>query len=98
MTIPDKLTFAIHGLGCSDCVAAIENAVMPLKGVAYVGVSLSGRSITIRPSPGFDLPSLVSKVRLLGYGVGEDVGENFVRLAGCPCLAPFAVGGRTQVQ
>lgn len=94
----DKLTFAIHGLGCIDCVAAIENAVMPLTGVTYVGVSLSGRTMTVRPGPGFDLPAMVSKVRLLGYGVGEDVAEDVVRLAGCPCGASSVVGRRTPIQ
>ena len=98
MTVPDKLTFAIHGLGCMDCVAAIENAVMPLMGVAYVGVSLSGGTMTVRPGPGFDLPSVVSRVQRLGYGVGEEVDADLPRAAGCPCRAPSAVGGRTQVQ
>jgi len=97
MTVPDKLTFAIHGLGCSDCVSAIENAVMPLPGVAYVGVSLSGRTMTVRPGPGFDVSAVFSKVQLLGYGVGDEVAKD-VAFAGCPCREPSAVGGQTKVQ
>ncbi|MBU1335770.1 MAG: cation transporter [Alphaproteobacteria bacterium] len=46
-----KLTFTIGGMGCPDCVAAIENAVMSLPGVLYVGVSLAGATLTVRPRP-----------------------------------------------
>lgn len=94
MTAPDKLTFTIEGLGCMDCVAGIENAVMSLTGVSYVGISLSGRTMTVRPGPGFGLPAMVSKVQLLGYGMGDDVAEHVVRLAGCSCRTPSATDGR----
>lgn len=48
-----KLTFAIGGMRCPDCVTAIENAVMPLPGVLYAGASLAGATLTVRPGPGF---------------------------------------------
>lgn len=97
MTVPHKLTFAIHDLGCTDCVSTIENAVMPLPGVTYVGVSLSRGAMTIRSGLDFD-GAAISKVRLLGYGVGDDCAEDVAWLAGCPCRAPSAVGERTQVR
>lgn len=68
MTTTDKLTFAIHGMGCEGCVAAIENAVMPMTGVAYVGVSLSGMTITVRPAEGFDASALEVSILSMGYG------------------------------
>ena len=61
MTKRAKLTFAIANLGCSNCVAAIENAVMPLPGVAYVGVSLTGGTMTVRPGPDLNVGAVMSK-------------------------------------
>tara|TARA_R110002020_G_scaffold25225_18_gene82201 strand:+ start:6418 stop:6714 length:297 start_codon:yes stop_codon:yes gene_type:complete len=98
MKAPAKLTFAVNGLGCIDCVAAIENAVMPLVGVTYVGVSLSSGTMTVRPGPDFDVHAMFSKVRLLGYDIGDDVAGDVARLAGCPCREPSAAGGRTPTQ
>jgi copper chaperone CopZ len=72
LTRAEKLTFAITGMGCVDGVAAIENALMPMAGVEYVGVSLSSRTMRVRPGPGFDLAAISSRVRLLGYGVDEE--------------------------
>lgn len=85
MTRAEKLTFAIAGMGCVDCVAAIENAVMPMAGVEYVGVSLSSRTMTVRPGPGFDLAAMASRVRSLGYGVDEEVRHDAVPKSDCPC-------------
>lgn len=79
----DKLTFAIHGMGCEGCVAVIENAVLPMAGVAYVGVSLVSGTMTIRPGPGFDTSVLVAKMTALGYGVGELPG--LISSSGCQC-------------
>lgn len=98
MTAPAKLTFTVSGMACPDCVSAIENAVMPLAGVTYVGVSLSGRTMTVRPGLGFDVQTMFSKVRLLGYGVGDDVAEDVAYLAGCPCRPRSAVGSRMPIQ
>lgn len=81
MNRPDKLTFQIAGMGCDVCVAAIENAVMTLPGVDYVGVSLSRGTMTVRPGPGLDLERLVTVVVGLGYGI--DGSE--VQGADCPC-------------
>ena len=85
MTRAEKLTFAITGMGCVDCVAAIENAVMPMAGVEYVGVSLSSRTMTVRPGPGFDLAAIASRVRLLGYGVNEEESYDAAPRSDCPC-------------
>lgn len=84
----DKLTFAIHGMGCEGCVTAIENVVMPMAGVAYVGVSLISGTMTIRPGPGFKSFDLVSKITSLGYGVDEQPGS--ISSSGCPCRRPWA--------
>ena len=85
MTRAEKLTFAITGMGCVDCVAAIENAVMPLDGVEYVGVSLSSMTMTVRPREGFDLEAMVRRVRSLGYGVGEEGPFDATLQSDCPC-------------
>ncbi|MBE0581914.1 heavy metal-associated domain-containing protein [Devosia sp.] len=85
MTRAEKLTFAITGMGCVDCVAAIENAVMPMDGVEYVGVSLSLMTMTVRPGPGFDLAAIASRVRLLGFGVDEEMKYDAAPRSGCPC-------------
>lgn len=85
MTRAEKLTFTITGMGCVDCVAAIENAVMPMAGVEYVGVSLSSRTMTVRPGPGFDLAAIAGRVRLLGYGVDEEGRHDAAPRSGCPC-------------
>lgn len=85
MTRAEKLTFAITGMGCVDCVAAIENAVMPMAGVEYVGVSLSSRTMTVRPGPGFDLAATASRVRVLGYGVDEEMKYDAAPRSDCPC-------------
>lgn len=85
MTRAEKLTFAITGMGCVDCVAVIENAVMPMAGVEYVGVSLSSRTMTVRPGPEFDLAAIASRVRLLGYGVDEEGRYDAAPRSDCPC-------------
>jgi copper chaperone CopZ len=90
MTGPAKLTFALHGLGCHECVVAIENAVMPMAGVAYVGISLSGGTMTVRPGPGFDPGAMVSRIMALGYGV-DDAPVEGIRSNACLCRRPTAV-------
>lgn len=85
MTVPNKLTFAVAGLGCDGCVAAIENAVMPMPGVTYVGVSLSGGTMTIRPGPGLDIPQLKTRVSDLGYSMSDGVPPTFLVASVCPC-------------
>ncbi|MEQ9637839.1 MAG: heavy metal-associated domain-containing protein [Devosia marina] len=85
MTRAEKVTFAITGMDCVDCVAAIENEVMPMAGVEYVGVSLSSRTMTVRPGLGFDLAAIASRVRLLGYGVDEEMKYDPAPRSGCPC-------------
>lgn len=54
----EKLT--VSGMGCDGCVSVIENAVMPLPGVAYVGVCLTGGTMTLRPSIGLDATDMTS--------------------------------------
>ncbi len=83
MTRTEKLTFAIQGMGCGNCVAAIENAVMPIPGIAYVGVSLSGGTMTIRPGDGFEASVIIARITSLGYGV--DGASGSVSSPGCPC-------------
>lgn len=85
MTAPSKLTFAVVNMGCPDCVAAIENAVMPLPGVVYVGVSLTGGTMTIRPGPGLNTAVIVSKLAGLGYAVVDEVGHDSRPASPCPC-------------
>ncbi|KFC70286.1 copper ion binding protein [Devosia sp. LC5] len=85
MTKRAKLTFAIANLGCSNCVAAIENAVMPLPGVAYVGVSLTGGTMTVRPGPDLNVGAIVSKLMGLGYVVVDEFCTDSRWLAACPC-------------
>jgi copper chaperone CopZ len=91
MTARDKLTFAVTGMGCEGCVDVIENAVMPMTCVAYVGISLSGGTMTVRPGPGFDPVAMVSRIVALGYGVDEAPVEGN-RSNACPCTRPAAVG------
>jgi copper chaperone CopZ len=81
-----KLTFGIDGMGCEDCVAAIENAVMPLAGVAYVGVSLTRGTMTVRANRAIDLEDLCARVAALGYGIGTGAaaGEKTI-LPACGC-------------
>lgn len=81
MNRPEKLTFQLAGIGCDGCVAAVENAVMVLPGVSYVGVSFSAGTMTVRPGPGFDPEALAVVVAGLGYGIegGQATG------ADCPC-------------
>ncbi|WP_108398248.1 heavy-metal-associated domain-containing protein [Devosia submarina] len=86
MSRPDKLTFAISGIACPDCISVIENAALSLKGVDYVGVSLSGGTMTIRPGPGLDLPRLISTITALGYIVEPaTTGQGGVAGLTCPC-------------
>lgn len=91
----DKLTFAIHGMGCEGCVTAIENAVMPMAGVAYVGVSLSRMTMTVRPGPDFDPVSMISRIMALGYGVDE-ARLGGIRSNSCPCRPAAAERGSLQ--
>jgi copper chaperone CopZ len=86
MTARDKMTFAVTGMGCEDCVSAIENAVMPLQGVAYVGVCLSDGTMTVRPTPGLDVPDMIARVVAMGYGVSAP-GSSTVEVTArtCPC-------------
>ncbi|WP_375600405.1 cation transporter [Devosia sp. Naph2] len=97
MTRAEKVTFSITGMGCVGCVSAIENAVMPMKGVEYVGVSLSLMTMTVRPGPGFELAAIASRVRLLGYGVDEEMKHEAAPRSGCPCRVnstrPAAISG-----
>lgn len=81
MTRAEKLTFPIDGIRCDGCVAVIENAAMRLAGVEYVGVSLSGGTMTVRPGPGLDTERLMMIVAGLGYGVNGRKMEG----ADCPC-------------
>lgn len=90
MTTMAKLTFAIQGMACEGCVAAIENAVMPMAGVAYVGVSLSRGTMTVRPGPDFDPVAMVSRIMALGYGVDEALVEG-IRPNSCRCSRFAAV-------
>jgi copper chaperone CopZ len=85
MSRPEKLTFAITGMGCVDCVAVIENAVMPMPGITYIGVSLSSGTMTIRPGPGFEKSVLINRVTSLGYGVGDESGTPALVPGPCPC-------------
>jgi len=80
-----KLTYVIGGMGCPDCVAAIENAVMPLPGVLYVGVSLAGATLTVRPGPEFKPTDLFSRVVALGYTVDNQAEAIKPSLLPCPC-------------
>ncbi|MBU1335826.1 MAG: cation transporter [Alphaproteobacteria bacterium] len=80
-----KLTFAIGGMRCPDCVTAIENAVMPLPGVLYAGASLAGATLTVRPGPGFRQADLVSRVVALGYTVGDQADAIAPSPGPCPC-------------
>jgi copper chaperone CopZ len=81
----EKLTFVIEGLGCDGCVAAIENSVCPMPGVTYVGVSLSGGTMTIRAGTGLDAAGVLEKVRSMGYGVQAGPGVDATLLRECPC-------------
>ena len=85
MTKRAKLTFAIANLGCSNCVAAIENAVMPLPGVAYVGVSLTGGTMTVRPGPDLNVGTIVSKLTGLGYVLLDELCPSTPWASACPC-------------
>lgn len=87
MTRPGKLTFAIDGLGCIDCVSALENAVMPLRGVDYVGVCLSSRTMTVRPGPDIDLSDIAQRVTALGYGFDTGKREGSP-VTSCRCHVP----------
>ncbi|WP_051960691.1 heavy-metal-associated domain-containing protein [Devosia riboflavina] len=82
MNRPEKLTFQLAGMGCDGCVTAVENAVMVLPGVAYVGVSLSAGTMTVRPGPGFDPAALAIVVAGLGYGIDGEQASG----ADCPCI------------
>lgn len=80
-----KLTFAIGGMRCPDCVTAIENVVMPLPSVLYAGASLAGAKLTIRPGREFQQADLVSRVVALGYTMGDQA-DAIAQLPGpCPC-------------
>ncbi|SMQ68434.1 Copper chaperone CopZ [Devosia lucknowensis] len=71
-------------MGCEDCVIVIENAVNRLPGVAYVGVSLSGGTMTVRSGEGFDATAIVSKVQALGYGMGgADTASTAAKVCRC---------------
>jgi len=83
---PDKLTFVVGGMGCPGCVSVIENAVMPIPGVAYVGVSLASGTMTLRPGPGLDVDQVLSIVDALGYRVGVPDGTAPPVGTSCPCL------------
>lgn len=85
MTAPAKLTFAVTNMGCPDCVATIENAVMPLSGVVYVGVSLTGGTMTVRPGPDLNVSAIVSKLTVLGYMIGDADCPNGPSAIACPC-------------
>jgi len=85
MTRAEKVTFSITGMDCVGCVSAIENAVMPMKGVEYVGVCYSSMTMTVRPGPGVDVAAIASRVRLLGYGVDEEVRLGTAPKGDCPC-------------
>ena len=91
MSRADKLTFFVSGLGCADCVAAIENAVLSLEGVGYVGVSLTLKTITVRPDSGFDLAAMIIRVHALGYGVHDVAVGDAINPGVCPCQ-PMATG------
>jgi copper chaperone CopZ len=85
MTRAEKLAFAVKGMGCDGCVAAIENAVMSMPGVAYVGVCLSSMTMTIRPCEGFDFETTVAEVRSLGYDVNREGQLDAALQSDCPC-------------
>jgi copper chaperone CopZ len=86
MTAREKLTFAVTGMGCDGCVSAIENAVMPLQGVAYVGVCLSDATMTVRPGLGLDVSGIIARVAAMGYGVSAQ-GSSSAQIVhrACPC-------------
>lgn len=86
MTAPAKLTFSISGMGCDGCVAAIENAVLQLQGVAYAGVSLNSGTMTIRPGHELDVSALTAKVSAMGYAIEAAMdGHGTVPVSSCPC-------------
>ena len=85
--VGEKLTIGIAGMACDGCVQVLENAVNRLPGIAYVGVSLSGASMTVRSGEGFDLANLFGCVKALGYEVSE-AGKAFPGTSmDCPCRA-----------
>lgn len=85
--VGEKLTIGIAGMACDGCVHVLENAVNRLPGIAYVGVSLSGASMTVRSGQGFDLADLFGCVKALGYEVSE-VGKEFPGIpTECSCRA-----------
>jgi copper chaperone CopZ len=85
MTPREKLTIEVIGMDCPDCVATIENAVMRLPGVIYVGVSLGGGTMTIRPGPVIDVEQVISEVVALGYAIGGAADAIGTPPAACPC-------------
>ncbi|WP_082102235.1 heavy-metal-associated domain-containing protein [Devosia psychrophila] len=85
MTSSAKLTFAVAGLGCPGCVPAIENAVMRLPGILYVGVSLSGGTMTITPGPDFERERVITALAGLGYDVDGTRTDPLGGAVSCPC-------------
>jgi len=52
--LPSNLVYAVPGMSCGHCVAAIEGEVGKISGVSSVQVDLDAKLVTVVAAPGLD--------------------------------------------
>ena len=64
-------TFAVAGMTCSHCVAAVTQEVTKIDGVASVDVDLSTGSVTVESAEAVDPTAFADAIDEAGYKVAS---------------------------
>ena len=68
---PVTVQYAVDGMHCDGCVAAITGKVTAIEGVSACSVSLEGRSALVTVNDPALAPKVREAIERLGYTVGE---------------------------
>jgi copper chaperone len=64
----ERITYAVPGVSCAHCQAAIADAVQPLAGVATVDVDVAAKTVTVTGKR-LDEEAIVAAIDEAGYEV-----------------------------
>jgi copper chaperone CopZ len=68
VTTPTTLTFAVPGMTCGHCTAAVEGELVKVPGVASVQIDLDTKQVVVT-GDALDWPAIEAAVDEAGYDV-----------------------------
>ena len=96
-TVSRDLSFAVDGMHCASCVAAVERALRSIDGVEDAEVSLATEEARVRLGPlGASADTIVQAVEAAGYSVPSEtlrVGVRGMHCAACVAAVESALRG-----